>query len=66
MIVTLTSLHSNRFVPVLFLQTEDEDDNDSGDESDDGFFVPHGYLSEDEVEGAVSPSLTILFLSGPI
>ncbi|PIK44188.1 putative chromatin assembly factor 1 subunit A-like [Apostichopus japonicus] len=32
--------------------TEDEDDNDSGDESDDGFFVPHGYLSEDEVEGA--------------
>ncbi|KAJ8029418.1 Chromatin assembly factor 1 subunit A [Holothuria leucospilota] len=33
-------------------EDEEDNDNDSGDESDDGFFVPHGYLSEDEVEGA--------------
>ena len=33
---------------VFFFQGEEEADGEEDNEDDDGFFVPHGYLSDDE------------------
>jgi hypothetical protein len=35
------------YVDLFFLQDDDDEVGEDEDE-DDGFFVPHGYLSEDE------------------
>ena len=32
----------------MLFKGEEEDGEEDADEDDDGFFVPHGYLSDDE------------------
>ena len=38
----------NCISPFFLYQGEDEADGEDDEEDDDGFFVPHGYLSDDE------------------